>query len=77
MTLLVLGLIALDGRAVFKRVAPGARAALRAALGAGPARGLMAVADRSLALVLIVVGFRGRRSCRSTIRRPGGSTSTT
>ena len=61
----------------FKRVAPGARAALDArARRTGRRRGVVA-ALIGLGLILIVVGYRGRRFVRSTTRRPGGSTSTT
>jgi uncharacterized membrane protein len=57
MTLLVLGLILWTLVHVFKRVAPGARAAMDRAMGAGPARGVIA-ALLLLATVLMVVGFR-------------------
>ena len=57
MALLVIGLALWIGAHLFKRLAPGARAELGARLGAGPARGLFAVAI-GLSLVLIVLGFR-------------------
>ena len=58
MTLLVLGLILWTTVHVFKRVAPDARARMSEAMGAGPARGVVAVL-LLVATVLIVVGFRG------------------
>lgn len=57
MTLLLLGLILWTLVHVFKRVAPDARAAMGRAMGAGPARGVIAVL-LLLATVLMVVGFR-------------------
>jgi uncharacterized membrane protein len=56
-TLLVVGLILWTLVHVFKRVAPRARAAMDRALGAGPARGVIA-ALLLLGTVLMVVGFR-------------------
>jgi uncharacterized membrane protein len=56
-TLLVLGLVLWTVAHVFKRAAPGARAGFAQALGAGPARGVMAVAILA-SVVLMVVGFR-------------------
>lgn len=58
MTLLVLGLIVWTAAHLFKRVAPGARASLAQALGAGPSRGVMA-GSILVGLVLIVIGYRG------------------
>lgn len=57
MTLLVLGLLLWTAVHLFKRAAPGARAALDGAMGAGPARGVIA-GLLLLATLLIVVGFR-------------------
>ena len=71
MTLLVVGLILWTVVHLFKRVAPGARAGMGEAIGAGPARGVIA-GLLVLAVVLIVVGFRG-----SMTRRAGASISTT
>lgn len=57
MSLLILGLMVWTFAHVFKRAMPGARAALADRLGAGPARGVMALAILA-GLVLIVIGFR-------------------
>ena len=70
MTLLVLGLVLWTAAHFFKRVAPGARAALAAALGDGPSKGVMA-AVIALGLVLVIVGYRGAGFARSTTRRRG------
>lgn len=56
MTLLILGLILWTAAHLFKRVAPGAHAALFASLG-GAARGVIAVLI-ALGVVLMVVGYR-------------------
>jgi uncharacterized membrane protein len=56
-TLLVLGLILWTLVHVFKRVAPDARAAMDRSMGAGPARGVIAVL-LLVGTVLMVVGFR-------------------
>lgn len=58
MTLLVLGLILWTVPHLLKRAAPGARAGLDGAVGAGPARGVIA-GTILLGVVLIVTGFRG------------------
>lgn len=55
---LVLGLALWVGAHQFKRLAPGARAALDARLGSGSARGVMAGAI-GLGLVLMILGYRG------------------
>ena len=57
MTWLILGLALWVGAHSFKSVAPGARAALTERLGAGPARGIMALAI-GLGLVLMILGYR-------------------
>ncbi len=57
MTLLIIGLIVWTLAHSLKRVAPDARAGLDRRLGAGPARGVMAVLIL-LGLVLIVWGYR-------------------
>jgi uncharacterized membrane protein len=58
MTLLVLGLLLWTAAHLFKRLAPGGRAALARTVGAGPSKGVMAAAI-GVGLVLIVVGYRG------------------
>jgi uncharacterized membrane protein len=58
MTLLVIGLLLWTVAHMFKRAAPDARARLDTALGAGQAKGLMAVL-LLIALVLMVIGYRG------------------
>jgi uncharacterized membrane protein len=57
MTLLILGLVLWTAPHMFKRAAPGARGALAASLGAGPARGVMALMIAA-GLVLMVLGYR-------------------
>jgi uncharacterized membrane protein len=57
MTLLVLGLILWTAVHLFKRVAPDARARMDAAMGAGPAKGVIAVLLLA-ATALIIIGFR-------------------
>jgi len=58
MTLLVAGLALWTAAHFFKRLAPGARASLATALGAGASKGVVA-AVIAVGLVLIVVGYRG------------------
>lgn len=58
MTLLVIGVLLWTACHMFKTVAPGARAALDARLGPGPARGVVA-AGVGLGLLLMVLGYRG------------------
>ena len=58
MTLLVLGLVLWTAAHFFRRAAPGARAALAAALGDGPSKGVVA-AVIGLGLILVIVGYRG------------------
>ena len=57
MTLLVLGLVVWTAAHLFKRVAPGARAALAQSVGEGPSKGVMAAVILA-GLVLIIVGYR-------------------
>ncbi len=57
MFLLILGLTVWSLAHVFKRAAPGGRAALAERLGAGPSRGVMALLIAA-GLVLIVLGYR-------------------
>lgn len=57
MTLLLLGLLIWIAAHLFKRAAPAAHDRMVAALGAGPARGVMG-AFIGLGLVLIIIGFR-------------------
>ncbi len=57
MTLLVLGLLIWIAAHLFKRAAPQAHDRMVAALGAGPARGVMAGLI-GLGLILIIIGFR-------------------
>jgi uncharacterized membrane protein len=56
-SLLILGLVVWTAAHLFKRGAPEARSGLAAALGAGPSRGVMALAIL-VGLVLIIVGYR-------------------
>lgn len=58
MTLLILGLILWTVVHVFKRVSPDGRAGMDAALGTGPAKGVIALL-LVVATVLMIVGFRG------------------
>lgn len=58
MTLLYLGIGLWCAAHLFKRVLPGARAALTDRLGEGPAKGVVA-ATLLLSLVLMVLGYRG------------------
>ena len=57
MTLLILGLVVWTAAHLFKRAAPDARSGLAATLGAGPSRGVMALAILA-GLVLIIIGYR-------------------
>ncbi len=57
MTWLVLGVALWVGAHLFKSMAPAARSALDARLGAGPARGVFAAAI-GLGLVLMILGYR-------------------
>lgn len=58
MTLLVAGILLWSTVHLFKRVAPGARAGMDSAMGAGPAKGVIAFL-LVVSLVLMVVGYRG------------------
>lgn len=58
MTLLYLGMALWCAAHLFKRIFPGARAALEQRLGAGPAKGVVALA-LAVSLVLMVMGYRG------------------
>jgi uncharacterized membrane protein len=57
MWLLVLGLVVWTVAHMLKRAAPDARAALAGALGAGPSRGVMALAI-AVGVVLMIIGYR-------------------
>lgn len=57
MTLLVLGLVLWTAAHFFRRLAPGARAALAGALGEAPSKGVMAVVI-AVGLILVIVGYR-------------------
>ena len=57
MLLLILGLGLWTAAHLFKRVAPGAREGLSRALGAGPSRGLVALAIAA-GVVLMIIGYR-------------------
>jgi uncharacterized membrane protein len=56
-SILILGLVVWTAAHLFKRAAPDARSGLGAALGAGPSRGVMALAILA-GLLLIIVGYR-------------------
>jgi uncharacterized membrane protein len=73
--LLIAGLLLFAGTHLFGRFFPERRAALSARLGAGPARGVIALA-LVLSIVLMVMGYQSRIYTSS--RHPHGrSTSTT
>ena len=57
MPLLILGLVLWTAAHLFKRAAPGARDGLARALGAGPAKGRVALAIAA-GVVLMIVGYR-------------------
>jgi uncharacterized membrane protein len=58
MTLLIAGLLIWTVAHMFKRTAPAARGEMAAAMGAGPSRGVMALAILA-GLILMIIGYRG------------------
>lgn len=63
MTLIFIGLLLWIAAHFFKRIMPNARAAMDDRMGAGPARGVMAVLIL-LSVVLMIIGYRGHEAAQ-------------